>query len=648
MPERSGIEMFAEDKFSATFKKYDTALNKAERQATTTARTITKSGKSISAGWGSGIENLLGRMNALDIEMETTRGQARSLLAEMDAAPTSIGGVASALGIAGATVAAVALGVGLAGKKLLDALAPWTERAPVLIEAQERLNEQWDKTATILSQTAAPAMAAWINLKVQAMEALTPLLEGLRDFAAYVHIGAASLTELVRGVADAEGRQEIWNRISEKSLDIWDDYHQDLVDVAETVETKKFVPDVEPGWKKVADVVQSTLDRIDKLQESHLLRLQRQEEDAARRRARAWTSYEKQVAKAVKSGAKRLEKLEAKYEKDRVKTITEYQERITETEEDIYKDRAKAREDFERQARQARERFQLSQLQSERRYQFERNRLVAEGDTLAIEQLDERYKLEQKEAVENESLRERQDREGQAAQIREAGEAAREQLREMEQQLGQQLAEQEANYREQIEQQRQANQERLGEMAVDFAERQRLEDENRSLAAQRQEEDYRRQLGELGENLADQLREQDIHYGYVAALLEQYYGAAGELDTILAGFHSRELERIGVTAEAMAMMTQIPTPTFPATRTPSYHPVYGMQRGGIVQGPATFHVEAGLREAVIPLGGTMQHNFGPLNVNVGGLEGASPTDVNAIAKSLAMEMTHQVRAMRRS
>jgi len=667
MPERSGIELFAEDKFSAAFKKYDQGLKKAEAQAASTARSITKSGKAIASGWGTGIESTLAKMDNLDAEMETTRGRARDLLAEMDAAPRSAGGMATALVTVTAGLAALGAAAALGFAKLVKAIEPSLERHKELQEAQEKLTETWEAASDELAQTLGPAMANWTNLKIQALEALLLLLEKLKEFVAYVHIGTMAVVEftkefgkwyeilidpvraipmLVEAMGDAEKGQDLWNRIGEKSLDIWDRYQADLVDVAETVEKEKFVPDVEPMWSKVADAAQDTLDRIGKLQESHLLQLQRQEEDAAKERARAWDKYEKQVAKAIKTGEKKLTKITTEYEEDRAEVLADYQEAIVETETDTLDERLKAQEDFEREMKQSNERFQLDQLQSQRRYEYERAHLVAEGDTLAIEQLDELYKLEQQEAAENEDLQQRQAQENFDAQIKDMEQAATDLLAELSSGLEEQLIEQEQAYREQLVQQQEANSERLAEMAADFADRQRLEDEDRAITEARQEEDYRRQLADLGENLSDQLREQEIHYGHVAVLLEQYYGEGGVADAVLAEYHARELERIGVTAEAMAMMTQIPT--LPATAPPGASPVFGMQHGGIVTGPAHAFIEAGQREAFVPLGGSVHHSFNRLNVGVSGLESASPADVNAIASALAREMTHQVRTLRRS
>jgi DNA repair exonuclease SbcCD ATPase subunit len=667
--EKHGIELYAEDNFSKTFKAYDQGLKKAEGQAASTARSISKSGQQLASTWGTGVEDVTARMDALSGEIAVTRTRTQDLASTMTTSATAVGGLTSVLTL----VSGVATGVGIAlaalgavgaalWGKLREGVQSYISETEQVIEAQERVNAEWEKASEHLAQALIPLKTELLGIEVKLAEATGQVLE---TFKRLVAIGHAALASTI-GQAKALGQvavdtlqgqvpsfEEAWDRIQKAGSSAFREtifeYRDIFSEVREEVEEEgdKLVPDVGPAWDKLADQVNGTLNRIQQMQESHLLQLQRQEEDAARERVRAWEKYEKNVAKAIKAGEKKLIKLETQYEEDRTEALADDQEAIVETETDTLDERLKAQEDFEREMKQSSERFQLDQLQSQRRYEYERAHLVAEGDTLAIEQLDELYKLEQQEAAENENLQQRQAQENFDAQIKDMETAAQDLLSELSSGLEEQLIEQEQAYREQLVQQQEANAERLAEMAADFADQQRLEDEDRQLAAQRQEEDYRRQLADLGANLADQLREHEIGSFDIAQLLELYYGPGGLSDQILEGFHEREQERIAATSYMMAGLAQQPAaPTF--TPTPEFSPVFGMQRGGIVQGPATFHVESGMREAVIPLGGTMQHNFSPLNVNIGGLAGAPQQDVNAIASCLARELTNQIRSLRRS
>jgi len=77
----------------------------------------------------------------------------------------------------------------------------------------------------------------------------------------------------------------------------------------------------------------------------------------------------------------------------------------------------------------------------------------------------------------------------------------------------------------------------------------------------------------------------------------------------------------------------------------------GMQMGGILEGPAMAYVEPGVREAFVPLtgpgaGGAFTHEF--VNaLQVAGLEAASPTDVNVIAREFAESLLAKLRSKRR-
>jgi len=403
--------------------------------------------------------------------------------------------------------------------------------------------------------------------------------------------------QLGKALTDQEKMVELQERQKRASEAAAEAYEKTTERYAEA--TKPLVEVEAVDYEKAAQKLQAAFSRIEQLHEKHVLALQRKEEDAARARARAWAQYGRQVEKAVKANAERLDDIAERYEKKREKTLRDAEKAIAKAEADVRKDRLRQQADFERQERQQRERFQLDRLQSERRYQYNWARTLAEGDALALYYLQQEHDLEQQEARENEELRRKQAGEGQTAQIREAGEAAREQIAELREQLQEQLAEQETNYREQIEKQKEADAERLAEMAVNFAEQQALRDEDAEIARQRQEEDYQRQLRALGRSLADQEELQEIGAEGVRRLLERYWSESGENELIMEGFHRREQERISVTSGMLRVMAEAAA-AMPAMPTPEFHPVYGMQHGGVLRGPAYAYIEPGMVEASSP------------------------------------------------
>ena len=405
--------------------------------------------------------------------------------------------------------------------------------------------------------------------------------------------------------------------------------------------------------EKAAEKLQGYLDRIADMQLAHDRKLADMAEDYRIKRERAWAKYEKSVVKEITKGQKAIAKLEAKYRKRRDKAFADYAKRVSKVEKDLARDIAKAQADFALRQSQVQERLQLDRIQSERRYQFERARLVAEGDTLAIEELDARYKLEQEEQRENEALRKKQAKETQRAMVEAMKEAGREQAKELVKALAEQMAELQEQSREEIEEREQANRDRIDEMATGYADQQRLADEDHQRSIEKADRNYERQLEDLGRNLADQEELQELGAEQTEWVLDQYYGEGGISDRIMEGWHERENTRILVTA---ALLGQLAAGASQGPLLPGGVPMpgqeVGMDQGGIVAGPATVRVGAGIVEAFTPLGNIGGGGFdlswsgGPIPIS--GLEGASPTDVSRIARELAESLTAKIRTRRRN
>ncbi len=100
--------------------------------------------------------------------------------------------------------------------------------------------------------------------------------------------------------------------------------------------------------------------------------------------------------------------IQVKAAKDREQAIRDSQLNIERTVKQGLDRLAKMEEQHALQRIHVRQRFNLSQIQSERIYQYTRYKLVAEGDVLAIEDLDERHELEQEAAEENFDLQQQQ------------------------------------------------------------------------------------------------------------------------------------------------------------------------------------------------------------------------------------------------
>lgn len=406
--------------------------------------------------------------------------------------------------------------------------------------------------------------------------------------------------------------------------------------------------------EKVAEVMTKTFQRIEDMQRAHDRKLADMADDYRVKIIRAYEKYGQAVAKALTDNQKSIEKITKKYEKQRLKAIADYGKAVAKAERQLALNIAKAQAAYALRERQTRERYDLTRIQSERRYQYERSRLVAEGDTLALEQLDERRELEQQEAKENEALRQKQAKETQRAMVEAMEAAGRETARALAEALAEQLKEMREQSREEVKEQQDTNAERLQEMADRFTEQQRLADEDYQRSLDKANRNYERQQEDLGRNLARQEDLQDLSGEEIARLLEHYYGEGGVSSRIMRGYFE-DLERRAIAtaatvAAAMASMASYGGPPgVPVGMGP------GMQMGGVVVGPKTVHVESGIVEAMIPLTGPGARGGGNYNLSwqggpipISGLEGASPSDVNEFARALARSLTEKVRLRRRN
>lgn len=653
--EKVGLEaVFDTAAFTKGQRIYESGLNRVNSTTIRTARNLTSAWMDSTAG----LEDMFAQMDMMKGQADDVAVGLANLSAEVGA--VGLGFTAVGLTLAGAGIALAAVGATgvFIWNKIDDAAMEYLARSEEVIKAQERVNDEWDRASRHLAQALIPLKVELLEVELKLAEVVTSNIETFKKLLAIAHASIAGIVEGLKLIPEAIGMalrgekpvfEDLWERMvepgEEKFREVMLTYRDAFEETFPEIEEE-----VEDSWEKITDAVNDALSRIEDMQIAHNRRLADLADDYRIKQERAWDKYEKAIAKEIGRGQARIAKLEDRYTKRRAKTIANFQKRMAKAEEKVSESRVKAQEDFERRERHARERFQLDVLQSERRYQFERNRLVAEGDTLAIEQLDARYELEQEEAKENEALRRRHAGEGQAEQIREAGEAAREQVEELRQQLAETLSEQERNYLDQIEGQKQANQERLAEIHIAYADQQRLADEDYQRSIEKANLNYQRQQEDLGRNLAKQEELQELGAEEVATLLNRYYGEDGVADRIMAGWHDREDARIMLTA---ALMTQIGEwrPLLPGG-IPMPGQAVGMQMGGILEGPAMAYVEPGVTEAFVPLtgpgagGGAFTHEF--INaLQVIGLESASPTNANLLVKELLVSLAASLRTKRK-
>lgn len=213
----------------------------------------------------------------------------------------------------------------------------------------------------------------------------------------------------------------------------------------------------------------------------------------------------------------------------RAKAYEDYQYELARTQQQAEK---QERNDLERHLLEMefeRRRHQLSQIQNERVYQYERTRLVAEGDVLAIEDLDARYELERQAAEENFALQMEQAEAMFRLQARIQSEAMRDQIRALQDALNKQLQAIEENRREQIAKAQAGAEDEKKEARETYAEQ--LADLQASYEEAKKARDaaYDEWYKDQAEFLADLAREYGLDVDKLLEKHQKIYGTDGRL-----------------------------------------------------------------------------------------------------------------------
>jgi hypothetical protein len=603
--EQVGLEaVFDTKEFQRGQRIYEQGLNRVNNVTKKSADAMSKTGKDMAVGWqaAAGAAGLLATAAIASFNVMEAGWAAANAAMEKRGMESSAERIEKAWADLSFKL----------GSSLIPAVEDLGDAAVAMIGKME-------KGVTVFGD-----MVAKIHANIASLQAygqvMTAAGESEEKFAGSIWAHRYQLGKALTDQEEMIKLQERQKRAGEAAVEA---YEHTMDRYAEA--TKPLVEDgVARDYEKVADAINATFQRIADEQE------------------RAWQQYGQDVAKEIEKGQKKLADVTLEYQQDVAEEIEDYNDDRLKAEEDLNKSLLQAQQDCER--------FELDEVQSERRYQYERARLVAEGDTLALEQLDELHELEEKEAAENEALRVKQAQETQDALVEAMEAAGRAQAEALAEALAEQLKEMEEQSREEMAEQEQANKDRLAELAAGFAEQQHLADEDYQRSLDKADQNYDRQQEDLGRNLARQEELQEISGDEVAYILEQYYGPDGLNREIMEGYYEWLEERAVVSATTVAAAMAMSAA--PEVVTPEFHPVFGMQEGGVLRGPAMAYVEPGTTEAFVPLsgpgaGGAFTHEF--LNaLKVAGLERGSPGDVNAIAREMARSLTQKIRSRRRT
>jgi len=265
---------------------------------------------------------------------------------------------------------------------------------------------------------------------------------------------------------------------------------------------------------------------------------------------------------------RRIEKIEANYQKSIIKAERRYNKTVTDVQRDAQRDREKAYRDYERKLREAQEeandnleqmqrehelqmyyeseRYRLNMLQDERMYQYERGRLVAMGDVLAIEDLDARHALEKQADEESYELRMREAEAMFRLQLEYAKKAAKDQMEQLRQALQDQLDEIDERERERLQSAKEAYDEDLAEAKL--ARDERLSEE---------EESYKESLRQWANHWAEMVNEAQIGSEQVLEVLRNYFGPGELAEQLISDFHDRVQQYLELQLKVSAAVSGI-------------------------------------------------------------------------------------------
>jgi len=224
----------------------------------------------------------------------------------------------------------------------------------------------------------------------------------------------------------------------------------------------------------------------------------------------------------------------------RASAYAKYQDKLT----DLQREGSKKREqDAERHALEmefAQRKHNLSLIQNERMYQYSRGLLVAEGDVLAIEDLDARYQLERQAAEENFALQQQQAEALYRLQARIQEESTRNQVAALQSALRDELVQIEEGRREKIEEAKATAQEQEAVAADAQATALAAAMQAKADDLKVQEEGQAEREKSLVDFLVDMGQDMGIGLESVQSIAEQYFDVGGSFDALMQDAWTRQ------------------------------------------------------------------------------------------------------------
>ncbi len=401
--------------------------------------------------------------------------------------------------------------------------------------------------------------------------------------------------------------------------------------------------------RAIQSLLQST-QRFDQVLERNAEALAKVNEQFNAAQASATGKLFSRLAQIQVDFQKDVAKIDSTALKSRSRAFANFERQITEMQQREVDNRERLRQQNQLEREFATRRFQLNQIQGERQFQSARGFLVAEGDVLAIERLDEQYRIEQETQEENFRLQEQRTEAMFRLQLRFQEQAMRQQVAALGDALKLQLEAIEESRQERIAAQKDQAAEETMEAKQAFG--QQIAD---ALAAQiEQTNNLKTQLAEretaMAESLAALIRANDLAAPQVMEAWRLIYGPNAQFDQLITQALARANRRMIQFGNILRGVGGGGGRGLP------FLPITMRAHGGddIVTRPTLFMAgEAGPERVITQPMGSMGGNVsvswrgGPIQVQGSGLEGADVSGLgNSIVEGLMINLSGAIQNAR--
>jgi hypothetical protein len=416
-------------------------------------------------------------------------------------------------------------------------------------EEYKSLNKEMDKLGLVFTAVIAPSgqFLGIMDFLAQAAKAGAEVMAlfGAHVWAsidAVVNLNLAML-DLVDAfvMADPEGFGEAWAEIDRQlsggmATDLLQKRAEYLKQFADVM---ALAGDEAVDWGKAEQDLAKILAANDEALERHTEKLREITDDYYNTIVDAMYDAMDKQAEIEQDLADKITDIRADASDDIEDTIAKHNKKVKEMEDKRRSDDANAEARHHLDMEFRRRRHQLSMIQNDRMYQARRRRLVGEGDVLAIEELDENYKLQRQAQEENFQLQMEQAEAMYRLQAKIQEESMRRQMQILQQTLHEQIAEIAQGRDDRIAAAREAAEEEKAENARAYAEKQLQAEAARKSALEDEKRAHQDRLDAIAEQLRSFANRYGLEYDQIDSIVNQHWGEGSVMDNAVKGAFDR-------------------------------------------------------------------------------------------------------------